>query len=84
MHKVRFFDADRMSAREQLQILLTKLSPDVLLLADNVLPHPLEIVYYITEVERLPGFVSVTILVGKGLHIALRQKAIQCAKHVRT
>jgi len=70
-----FFDADRMSAREQLQILLPKLAPDVLLLADNVLSHPQEIAVYIAEVEQLPGFVSVTVPVGKGLHVAYRQKA---------
>jgi predicted O-methyltransferase YrrM len=70
-----FFDADRLSAREQLQILLPKLAPDVLLLADNVLSHPQEIADYIAEVGRLPGFVSVTVPIGKGLHVAHRQKA---------
>jgi len=70
-----FFDADRLSAREQLQILLPKLAPDVLLLADNVLSHPQEIADYIAEVGQLPGFVSVTVPIGKGLHVAYRQKA---------
>lgn len=75
-----FFDADRLSAREQLQILLPKLTPDVLLLADNVLSHPHEIADYITEVEQLPDFVSITVPVGKGLHVAYRQKANDAPK----
>ena len=70
-----FFDADRLSAREQLQILLPKLAPNVLLLADNVLSHLQEIADYIAEVGQLPGFVSVTVPIGKGLHVAYRQKA---------
>jgi len=70
-----FFDADRLSAREQLKILLGKLAPDVLLLADNVLSHPNELAGYIAEVEQLPGFVSVTVPVGKGLHVAYRKNA---------
>jgi len=70
-----FFDADRLSAHQQLQILLPKLAPDVLLLADNVLSHPQEIADYIAEVGQLPGFVSVTVPIGKGLHVAYRQKA---------
>jgi len=70
-----FFDANRLSAREQLQILLAKLAPDVLLLADNVLSHPHELADYIAEVEQLPGFVSVTVPVGKGLHVAYRKNA---------
>src|ERR1700726_3220741 len=61
-----FFDADRVSALEQLQILLPKLESDVLLLADNILSHPQEIEAYIAAVEQLPGFVSITAPVGKG------------------
>jgi len=70
-----FFDADRVSAPEQLHILLPKLEPDVLLLTDNVLSHPQEVEAYITAIERLPAFVSVIVPVGKGLHIAYRHKA---------
>jgi predicted O-methyltransferase YrrM len=67
-----FFDADRLSAPEQLQILLPKLESDVLLLADNILSHPQEVEAYIAAVEQLPGFVSITAPVGKGLHVAYR------------
>jgi hypothetical protein len=45
------------------------------LLADNVLSQPQEIADYIAEVEQLSGFVSVTVPIGKGLHVAYRQKA---------
>ena len=76
-----FFDADRVSAPEQLRILLPKFEPGVLLLTDNVLSHPREVEAYISLVERLPGFVSITVPVGKGLHIAYRQE--QTAKEFR-
>jgi predicted O-methyltransferase YrrM len=67
-----FFDADRVTAPEQLALLLPKLEPDVLLLADNVLSHPHEIDAYRDAVSRLPGFVTATVQVGKGLHVAHR------------
>jgi predicted O-methyltransferase YrrM len=69
-----FFDADRVSAPEQLRLLLPKLEPDVLLLADNVLSHPQEVQAYIDAVAQLPGFVAATVPVGKGLHIAYRRE----------
>jgi predicted O-methyltransferase YrrM len=67
-----FFDADRISAPEQLHILLPKLERDVLLLADNILSHPEEVAGYLREFEHLPEFVTSTVTVGKGLHIAYR------------
>jgi predicted O-methyltransferase YrrM len=68
-----FFDADRISAPKQLEILMPKLQPDVLLLADNVLSHPDEVADYLTAVSRFADFSSVTVPVGKGLNIAYRQ-----------
>jgi predicted O-methyltransferase YrrM len=68
-----FFDADRISATRQLDILMSKLRPDVLLLADNVLSHPEEVADYLSAVSGLADFSSVTVPVGKGLHIAYRQ-----------
>ena len=68
-----FFDADRVSAPSQLQLLLPKLSDDVLLLADNALSHPEEISAYKDVVEKLPGFICTLTPVGKGLHIAWRR-----------
>jgi predicted O-methyltransferase YrrM len=67
-----FFDADRISAPEQLRLLLPKLEQDVLLLADNILSHPEEVAGYLKEFEHLPEFVTTTVTVGKGLHIAYR------------
>jgi len=68
-----FFDADRVSAPAQLEILLPKLSADTLLMADNVLSHPQEVAEYRGLIERLPGFISTVAPVGKGLHIAWRK-----------
>jgi len=67
-----FFDADRVSAPSQLQLLLPKLTDDVLLLADNALSHPDEISAYKRAVEELPGFICTLAPVGKGLHLAYR------------
>ena len=67
-----FFDADRFSAPEQLHLLLPRLEPDVLLLADNIISHPDEVADYLAEFELLPEFVTTTVTVGKGLHIAHR------------
>ena len=72
-----FFDADRVSAPAQLEILLPKLASDVLLLADNVLSHPEEVAEYRTMVERLPEFIWTVVPVGKGLHIAWRRARCQ-------
>jgi predicted O-methyltransferase YrrM len=67
-----FFDADRYSAPAQLSLLMPRLLPDVLLLADNVLSHPTEIAAYLRALEALPDFDRVVIPVGKGLSIAYR------------
>jgi predicted O-methyltransferase YrrM len=68
-----FFDADRISAPEQLRLLLPKLERDVLLLADNIISHPDEVAGYLAEFNHLPQFVTTTATVGKGLHIAYRR-----------
>jgi predicted O-methyltransferase YrrM len=65
-----FFDADRLTAPEQLRILVPKLTPRALLLADNVLSHPDEIVGYLNAVADLSDFEHVVVPVGKGLSIA--------------
>ena len=67
-----FFDADRYSAPAQLSLLMPKLAPDVLLLADNVLSHPTEITAYLSALEGLLGFDRVILPVGKGLSMAYR------------
>lgn len=67
-----FFDADRRSAPAQLELLLPKLTPEALILADNVLSHPDEIAGYLAAVQALPDFEHIVIPVGKGLSIAYR------------
>lgn len=67
-----FFDADRYSAPAQLALLLPKLAPDALLLADNTLSHPAEIAGYLEAIEALPDFEHLVLPVGKGLSVAYR------------
>jgi predicted O-methyltransferase YrrM len=67
-----FFDADRVSAPEQLRFLQSKLLPGALVLADNVLSHPDEIAGYLAAIEALPDFDHMIIPVGKGLSVAYR------------
>lgn len=67
-----FFDADRWSAPQQLELLLPKLTPDVFVLADNVLSHPDEIAGYLAVVKALPDCEHMVVPIGKGLSIAYR------------
>jgi predicted O-methyltransferase YrrM len=67
-----FFDGDRISAPEQVRLLLPKLAPAVLLLADNALSHPAEIAGYLSTVASLEGFEHLVVPVGKGLSLAYR------------
>jgi predicted O-methyltransferase YrrM len=69
---VVFFDADRLSAPEQLTLFLPKLSPNALLLADNVLSHPEEIAGYLAAIQSLSNFEHCIVPVGKGLSVAHR------------
>ena len=66
-----FFDADRTSAPEQLAVILSKLAPPALILADNVSSHPTEIADYLAMVKSLKQLQHVVIPVGKGLSVAL-------------
>lgn len=70
-----FFDADRYSAPDQLALLLPRLTPDVLLLADNVLSHPAEIAGYLEAVQKLADFEHMVLPVGKGLSMAYRTQS---------
>jgi predicted O-methyltransferase YrrM len=67
-----FFDADRVTAPEQLDLLMPKLSPEPLLLADNVLSHPEEIAGYLAAIRSQTDFEHTILPVGKGLSIAFR------------
>ena len=67
-----FFDAARVNAPAQLKLLVPKLAPEGMILADNVLSHPAEVAGYLEALERLPGFDRLVVPVGKGLSIAYR------------
>ena len=67
-----FLDADRRSFPEQFQILLPKLAPKALVVADNVLSHPEEIAEYLKLISGLADFQHTIVPVGKGLSIAYR------------
>jgi predicted O-methyltransferase YrrM len=67
-----FFDADRINAGIELQLLLPKLAQDVIVAADNVSSHPREIAGYLEAIRALPDFWEFTVPVGKGLNIAYR------------
>ncbi len=68
-----FFDADRISAPQQLDLLLPKLSSPALLLADNALSHPAEIADYLARIERLDYTSHSVLKIGKGLSVAYRE-----------
>ncbi len=67
-----FFDADRLSAPAQLRLLLPKLTPGALVLADNAISHPGQIAGYLTVIEALPDFDHMVVPIGKGLSIAYK------------
>jgi predicted O-methyltransferase YrrM len=65
-----FFDADRISAPKQLELLLPKLSLPGLLLADNAISHPEQIAGYLARIEEIDRISHTIIPVGKGLSVA--------------
>ena len=65
--------ADRISAPQQLDLLLPKLSPRALILADNALSHPDQIAAYLTKVRHLEHTTHSVLSVGKGLSVAWRE-----------
>jgi predicted O-methyltransferase YrrM len=75
-----FFDADRRSAPEQLALLLPQLTPEALILADNVHSHPDEIAGYLHAIEQLPQFEHLVVPIGKGLSLAYRQGSREAKK----
>lgn len=67
-----FFDADRASAHLQFEALLPRLTPDCLLVSDNAISHATELQAYFTLLATRPEFQTLTLPVGKGLHLAFR------------
>jgi predicted O-methyltransferase YrrM len=68
-----FFDADRRQYPAQLPLILSRLAPNALLLADNVRSHPQEIAPYLEAINAQPDFEHLVIGVGKGLSVALKR-----------
>ena len=67
-----FFDADRLTAPSQLEILRSKLTPNALVLADNVTSHPEEIAPYLKAIVGMPEFDHMVVPIGKGLSLAYK------------
>ncbi len=67
-----FLDADRRQYPALLPLLLPRLMPEALVLADNVHSHPQEIAGYLEAIGSRPDFDHVVAGVGKGLSIALK------------
>jgi predicted O-methyltransferase YrrM len=67
-----FLDADRTKFPEVLHLLLPKLTPRALVIADNVTSHPEEIAEYLKLISSLADFQHTIVPVGKGLSIAFR------------
>ncbi|HEV8677060.1 MAG TPA: O-methyltransferase [Methylomirabilota bacterium] len=67
-----FFDADRAGYQTYLELVLPKLIPPGLLVADNVVSHRHELEAYLARVRSDPRLFSVTAPVGKGEEITLK------------
>lgn len=69
-----FFDADRITAPDQLRLVYPHLAPAAFLFADNALSHPGEIQSYLKAVDALGDFTHVIVPIGKGLSVAFRPR----------
>jgi predicted O-methyltransferase YrrM len=67
-----FLDADRASYLTYLELVLPKVLPGGLIVADNVTSHPDELAAYLARVRSHPELVSVTVPVGKGEEISYK------------
>jgi predicted O-methyltransferase YrrM len=67
-----FLDADRPNYLTYLELLLPKLAPRGLLVADNVTSHAHELRDYLARVKSHPALFSVTVPIGKGEEISLK------------
>ena len=69
---VVFLDADRASYLTYLELVVPKLRPGGLLIADNVTSHAQELEDFLRRVKSHPELFSVTVPVGNGEEIALK------------
>lgn len=70
-----FFDADRSRFPAQFNLVIPKLVPGALVLADNALSHPDEIAPYLALVGSRADFDHAVVAVGKGLSVAYKRIA---------
>jgi predicted O-methyltransferase YrrM len=67
-----FLDADRPSYLAYLELVVPKLRPGGLLVADNVTSHASELQDYLRRVKSHPQLFAVTVPIGNGEEIALK------------
>jgi spermidine synthase len=67
-----FLDADRPSYPSYLELVVPKLRPGGILVADNVTSHAAELHDYLHRVKSHPQLFSVTVPIGNGEEIALK------------
>ena len=67
-----FLDADRPSYLTYLELVVPKLRPGGLLIADNITSHAHELQDYIQRVKSHPQLFAVTVPIGNGEEIALK------------
>ncbi|HWC02091.1 MAG TPA: O-methyltransferase [Methylomirabilota bacterium] len=67
-----FLDADRASYRTYLELVVPKLGPGGLLVADNVVSHRAELEDFLARMKAHPALLSVTVPVGKGEELAFK------------
>jgi predicted O-methyltransferase YrrM len=67
-----FLDADRPSYAFYLELVLPKLLPSGLLVADNIVSHRQELEDYLSRVKSNPALFSVTVPIGNGEEISLK------------
>jgi len=67
-----FLDADRPSYPTYLELVVPKLRPGGILIADNVTSHAHELQDYLHRVKSHPQLFAVTVPIGNGEEIALK------------
>jgi predicted O-methyltransferase YrrM len=67
-----FLDADRASYLTYLEMVVPRVVPGGLIVADNATSHPQELASYLARVKSHPNLFSVTVPVGKGEEISYK------------
>jgi len=68
-----FLDADRPSYLTYLELVVPKIVPRGLLVADNVTSHASELTEYLARVKSHPDLFSVTVPIGNGEEISIKR-----------